>query len=177
MGPPPILNAHCIYTVGPPPILNAYCIYTVGPPPILNAHCIYIHGGSTTNTECILHLHGGSTTNTEYAHCIYTVGPPPILYIFKLCNPVFLVRVLAMPHPLCTCTLRVLYACGREFVPSVYFLPITRNGISPPPPPPVTHRPSCHDFELGIHTGLESRPKRSKFAKGASHVKSRVEHG
>ena len=26
----------------------------------------------------------------------------------KLCNPVFFVRVLAMPHPLCTCTLRVL---------------------------------------------------------------------
>ena len=55
-----------------------------------------------------------------------------IVYIFKLCNPVFLVRVLGMPHPLCTCTLRVLYACGREFVPSVYFLPITWNGISPP---------------------------------------------
>ena len=37
-----------------------------------------------------------------------------------------------MPHPLCTYTLRVLYACGREFVPSVYFLPITWNGIPPP---------------------------------------------
>ena len=37
-----------------------------------------------------------------------------------------------MPHPLCTYTLRVLYACGREFLPSVYFLPITWNGISPP---------------------------------------------
>ena len=35
-----------------------------------------------------------------------------------------------MPHPLCTCTFRVLYACGREFVSSVYFLPITWNGIS-----------------------------------------------
>ena len=36
-----------------------------------------------------------------------------------------------MPHPLCTCTLRVMYTCGREFVPSVYFLPITWNGIPP----------------------------------------------
>ena len=39
-----------------------------------------------------------------------------------------------MPHPLRTYTLRVLYACGREFVPSVYFLPITWNGIPPRPP-------------------------------------------
>ena len=51
-----------------------------------------------------------------------------IVYIF---NSSFLVRVLAMPHPLCTYTLRVLYACGREFLPSVYFLPITWNGIPP----------------------------------------------
>ena len=26
---------------------------------------------------------------------------------------------------------KVLYACGREFVPSVHFLPITWNGIPP----------------------------------------------
>ena len=58
--------------------------------------------------------------------------------IFKQCNAVFLVRVLAMPHLLCTCTLRVLYVCGWEFVPSVYFFPITWNGISPPSSfPPV----------------------------------------
>ena len=63
---------------------------------------------------------------------IVTVLYISIVYIFKLCNTVFIVRVLAMPHPLCTCTLRVLYACGREFVPSVYFLPIMWNGISPP---------------------------------------------
>ena len=43
-----------------------------------------------------------------------------------------LVRVLAMPHPLCRYTFRVLYACGQEFVSSVYFLPITWNGIPPP---------------------------------------------
>ena len=35
---------------------------------------------------------------------------------------------------------RVLYACGRESVPSVYFLPITRNGI---PPPPYMHIQWC----------------------------------
>ena len=36
-----------------------------------------------------------------------------------------------MPRPLCTRTFGVLYACVREFGPSVYFLPIIWNGISP----------------------------------------------
>jgi len=31
-----------------------------------------------------------------------------------------------------TRTFGVLYACDQEIVPSVYFLPITWNGISPP---------------------------------------------
>ena len=43
-----------------------------------------------------------------------------------------------MPHPLRTRTFGVLYACEREFVPSVYFLPITWNGI----PTPVVATPS-----------------------------------
>ena len=53
-----------------------------------------------------------------------------IVHIFKY-NSTFLVKVLAMPYPLCTYTLRVLYACGWEFVPSVYFLWI--NGMVFPP--------------------------------------------
>ena len=54
-----------------------------------------------------------------------------------------------MPHPLCTCTFVVLYTCDREFLPSVYFLPITWNGI----PPPHTHthvisrRSVCSQFK------------------------------
>ena len=63
-----------------------------------------------------------------------------IVYIF---NSSFLVRVLAMPHPLCTYTLRVLYECAREFVPSVYFLPITWNGISPPTCGPAIIYSTC----------------------------------
>ena len=38
-----------------------------------------------------------------------------ILTILKQCNPVFCkFFFFAIPHPLCTCTLIVLYACGQE---------------------------------------------------------------
>jgi len=42
------------------------------------------------------------------------------------------------------------YACDREFVPSVYFLAITWNGIPTPPPPPpdLPLHPYTHVIEL-----------------------------
>ena len=52
-----------------------------------------------------------------------------------------------MPNPPCTYTLGVLYACGQEFVPSVYFLPVTRNGY--PPTWPVSYASSRSAVEQG----------------------------
>ena len=52
---------------------------TVGPPPILNVHCIY-NSGSTTGTECTLHLHGGSTTNTECTLVVHSMSHPYEMY-------------------------------------------------------------------------------------------------
>ena len=53
---------------------------------------------------------------------------------------------------------RVLHACGRESVPSVYFLPNTLNGI-PPPLPRILHNGAITEVGLNARVEMPNSPE------------------
>ena len=78
-----------------------------------------------------------------------------VQYIFKLCNPVFLVRVLAMPHPLCTVHLE----CCTHVAESLYTLCIFPSNYtewySPPPPPRQRRLTLNHTIEVRMPYSMQ----------------------